>query len=265
MSRVLKNGTNQITNSYANHTGWSKGVDVVKYKSQLEYIVAHSAGKVIKVVDYITGHESDREAMAYGNYVMILHDNNYVTLYAHLSASSVKVKEGDQVAKGAIIGFSGNTGNSFGGHLHFELRKYKGSPVAVTLHNVATFDWLDPTNYLDSDLPVDYVTHTVVRGDTFWGLASKYLGKGWRYTEIQKLNNKTSLYPGDRILIPIAKSPVVTYEDYKLLSLDYYRVRKSWSDKKSQLGAYKKYSGAVELAKKNPGYHVYDKDGKEIY
>ena len=43
-----------------------------------------------------------------------------------------------------------------------------------------------------------------------------------------------------------------------------YRVRKSWADVKSQIGAFSVLENAKALAAKNAGYHVYDKTGKEI-
>ena len=56
----------------------------------------------------------------YGNVVQIDHGNGYVTVYAHLSQINVGVCQ--SVGQGAVIGYSGNTGNSFGAHLHFEIR-----------------------------------------------------------------------------------------------------------------------------------------------
>jgi len=56
----------------------------------------------------------------YGNYIVIDHCNGYSTLYAHLSA--INVSSGMVVGRGTVIGASGNTGNSFGAHLHFEVR-----------------------------------------------------------------------------------------------------------------------------------------------
>lgn len=56
----------------------------------------------------------------YGNVVMIEHENGYATVYAHMI--SVYAVEGQQVSKGQLIGFVGNTGNSFGNHCHFEVR-----------------------------------------------------------------------------------------------------------------------------------------------
>jgi murein DD-endopeptidase MepM/ murein hydrolase activator NlpD len=56
----------------------------------------------------------------YGNVVMIDHGHGYVTVYAHLSQINVTVCE--SVGQGTLIGLAGNTGNSFGAHLHFEIR-----------------------------------------------------------------------------------------------------------------------------------------------
>ena len=44
-----------------------------------------------------------------------------------------------------------------------------------------------------------------------------------------------------------------------------YRVRKTWADSKSQIGAYKKLENAKELCDKNPGYSVFDESGKAVY
>jgi murein DD-endopeptidase MepM/ murein hydrolase activator NlpD len=57
----------------------------------------------------------------YGNVVQIDHGNGYVTVYAHLS--QINVLPCQSVGQGTLIGLSGNTGNSFGAHLHFEIRQ----------------------------------------------------------------------------------------------------------------------------------------------
>lgn len=58
----------------------------------------------------------------------------------------------------------------------------------------------------------------------------------------------------------------LTQYDVKADAADsYYRVRKSWADAKSQLGAYKVLANAKACADKNPGYTVYDPDGKAVY
>ncbi len=64
----------------------------------------------------------------YGNHVVITHASGYTTLYAHMQqAPAVALYQ--SVAKGQTIGLIGNTGNSFGAHLHFELKR-NGANIA---------------------------------------------------------------------------------------------------------------------------------------
>ena len=60
----------------------------------------------------------------YGNYVMIRHVNNYVTLYAHMTAFARGLRRGTRVDQGSVIGYVGTTGMSTGPHLHYEVRYY---------------------------------------------------------------------------------------------------------------------------------------------
>jgi murein DD-endopeptidase MepM/ murein hydrolase activator NlpD len=66
----------------------------------------------------------------FGNYVIVSHHSNYRTLYAHMS--SVKTRTGAYVSTGQTIGYVGNTGQSTGPHLHFEVYK-NGITVNPTL------------------------------------------------------------------------------------------------------------------------------------
>ena len=155
MSRLLRAGNNRVTQTFVQHKGWAKGIDIVKYPAQLDDIVAHSNGRVIKVMTGQSNGSLDNEGFGYGNYIMIAHDNNIVTLYAHLD--KVYVSVGQNVRKGGTIAHMGNTGNSFGAHLHFEVRAYNTNPLNILtkeLNITKYFRWLDPTPYIDSDLPI---------------------------------------------------------------------------------------------------------------
>lgn len=83
-----------------------------------EPIIASAAGTVIisRTVGWSGG---------YGKYLVIAHPNGTQTLYAHNSANAVAV--GQNVARGQIIAYVGNTGKSTGPHVHFEVRGAKNS------------------------------------------------------------------------------------------------------------------------------------------
>uniref|UniRef100_UPI0010F6D0AE M23 family metallopeptidase n=1 Tax=Microbacterium sp. 2FI TaxID=2502193 RepID=UPI0010F6D0AE len=56
----------------------------------------------------------------YGNYIKIDHGNNIGTGYAHIRPGGIFVRHGQRVSAGQLIASEGNTGNSYGCHLHFE-------------------------------------------------------------------------------------------------------------------------------------------------
>ena len=90
---------------------WGKlhsGVDLAADEGTPVY--AADNGKVIV---------AENSGNGYGNYIILDHQNGYKTLYGHNSQLLVSV--GDIVAKGDKIALSGNTGNSTGPHLHFEV------------------------------------------------------------------------------------------------------------------------------------------------
>lgn len=95
-------------------------------------IYATGNGKVIHV-------ESSRRG--YGNHVIIDHGYGYQTLYAHMSRFDVR--RGEEVRRGQVIGYVGNTGTSVAPHLHYEVHK-NGEKV-------------NPINYYFNDLsPEEY-------------------------------------------------------------------------------------------------------------
>ena len=92
---------------YQKVTGYHTGVDVAAEEGT---IIKASMEGIVELVS----SEGD-----YGNHINI-RNNNVSTLYAH--CSKIFVKEGQIVGQGQEIGAVGNTGNSTGPHLHFEIR-----------------------------------------------------------------------------------------------------------------------------------------------
>ncbi len=86
------------------------GVDLVAPKGT--QILATGDGRIVKA-EYSEN---------YGNHIVIQHNVKYSSMYAHLE--SIKVEPGDQVKTGDQIGLIGNTGQSLGIHLHYELIEY---------------------------------------------------------------------------------------------------------------------------------------------
>ncbi len=85
----------------------------------------------------------------YGKHIVIKHDNNLATLYAHLS--KIIVVKGQHVNKGDVIGYLGNTGYAFGPHLHLTVLwaptiQYKSIPPAAGLVPIGVT--IDPVTYL---------------------------------------------------------------------------------------------------------------------
>ncbi|MCR5636718.1 MAG: peptidoglycan DD-metalloendopeptidase family protein [Clostridiales bacterium] len=90
-----------------------KGIDLACAGSAYGLpIVAAQSGTVT------IANGSDSWGQGWGYYIKIDHGNGYSTLYAH--CSQVVVSPGQSVERGELIGYIGNTGNSYGAHLHFE-------------------------------------------------------------------------------------------------------------------------------------------------
>ena len=112
---VLKSGLCEITQGFVNG---HRGLDLVGPNYTLDDIVSYANGTVNMAVNGYGNGQGEGVNWAYGNFVKILNDDGTVCLYAHMEYTSVKV--GQRVSKGQVIGRMGNSGNSFGGHLHWE-------------------------------------------------------------------------------------------------------------------------------------------------
>ncbi len=87
---------------------------------------------------------------AYGKFIVIGHNNNLTTLYAHLSGFTATTKAGQEVKRGELIGYVGKTGYATGPHLHFtvysSLTFYMGT--SRSCGSMPYGGYLNPADYL---------------------------------------------------------------------------------------------------------------------
>ena len=93
-----------------NRTRMHSGIDIAASKGTK--IRSVSSGSVLFV----------GKLQGYGNTIILKHDLNYETLYAHLS--KIIVKKGQFIKSNQIIGYVGDSGDVTGPHLHFEIRDF---------------------------------------------------------------------------------------------------------------------------------------------
>lgn len=149
-----------------------------------------------------------QRSKTYGNVIVIRHKNGLETFYAHLSKKFV---EPNQVVKaGEIIALGGNTGRSYGSHLHFEIR-YMDEPINPC--DVVDFDknclksdtlLLSKANfsYMEKVKEFDKIKfHTIRKGDTLSGIAIKYGTSVSTLCSINGFSKKKILRVGSKIRI----------------------------------------------------------------
>lgn len=108
-------GAKDSSGIWSSTNGVHKGMD---YAMPIGSPVAATLGGTVSSID--AGPD-------YGTSVVIDHGGGLQTVYGHLSQREVKL--GDKVSTGQRIGKSGNTGNTTGPHLHYEVRQGKNNPV----------------------------------------------------------------------------------------------------------------------------------------
>ncbi len=188
---------NDVTKKY--DSNFHNGIDMTSGTN----IVAAATGKVTGIRNNINGYTTTYGS---GNHVILYHGNNIYTVYYHMKYGSIKVKAGDIVKKGELLGVKGATGYATGPHLHF----------GVEVNN----QWVDPKDYLlgkkiipnYGDIINTEITNTndikyiVKRGDTLSAIASLY---NTTYQELAKYNNIENpnlIITGQVIYIPNFKT-----------------------------------------------------------
>ena len=145
----------------------------------------------------------------YGHYVVVRHNNGIETLYAHLSKKLVKVNQ--NVKAGDPIGLGGNTGRSSGSHLHFEtilMGKSIDPALLFDFKNQSVtgdyYMYRKPgSKYIENGkvkiAGPESKYHKVKSGDTIEKIARKYGVSQRRIFELNGLNSKSIIRPGQNL------------------------------------------------------------------
>lgn len=109
-------------------SGWGFRFHPIYKIRQFHYGMDFTAAVGTKVYTTGDGIVKDVQTIGggYGRWILIDHGFGYQTMYAHLSGFKVKI--GEQVRRGQVIGYVGNSGTSTGPHLHYEVHR-NGEPV----------------------------------------------------------------------------------------------------------------------------------------
>jgi LysM repeat protein len=139
-----------------------------------------------------------KKAKAYGG--------TYTPVAGDIVFFSSKYDQNDSTHVGIVTGVSGSTLKTIEGNTSDAVheRSYDLSNKYILGYGVPAYGVATATTTSTTDSTSGYKTHTVVKGDTLWKIAEKYLGSGSKYKEIMTLNSLTSttIHVGLVLLIP---------------------------------------------------------------
>jgi LysM repeat protein len=158
----------EISDHFGTRGGGHFGIDIAADKGTSIHVVED--GTVVK--SYYSG--------SYGNVVFVAHPDGMETVYAHMSKRLVD--EGEKVKKGQLIGLVGNTGRSYGTHLHFEVHNgewniHKSNAIdPLVLLDINKLAKNEDENKVQTVGTIEVVKEVIEiqKGDTLWQLAKTF-------------------------------------------------------------------------------------------
>jgi hypothetical protein len=149
-----------VDSSGCDHSG-----DGARYEDFFAFgreILAPAAGEVTEAIDGVRDNApgSMNPFSALGNAVFIKHADGEISVLAHLKQGSVRVRVGERVEAGQVIGLCGNSGNSSQPHLHYHLQN---TPIIQEGTGIKVF--FDNVTVAGPDGPVEKGRHSPVKGE----------------------------------------------------------------------------------------------------
>lgn len=141
-----------------------KGFKNTDYYCFKKEILAPANGTVIKVVSGVKDNKPGfSNSPATGNALFIRHSKNLISILAHLKNNSIKVKAGNKVKTGQILGLCGNSGHSSEPHLHYHLQNSKDSKKAAGIKCYFENIFIKKKNKIR-----EIKSYSPIRGDIIW-------------------------------------------------------------------------------------------------
>ena len=170
-------GPNQPDYPTPGKTGDHWGLDIVRCtdgeSSSLATVCAIASGTVIAQRKWVKSYDDNGKKIyspGEGNCVYILHDDGKtITRYYHFKYGSVPdyIKDNARVEKGDKLGYMGNTGYSYGAHLHFQVEKLDKVPTPEEITPSLKGTPTDPEPYLMGDIVINKDPEYCVKIGTF--------------------------------------------------------------------------------------------------
>ena len=204
MALFIKPTTGRLTSGFRGARSDHNGVDWAQ--SGTVRIVAAAAGTVSR--SYVS--------TSYGEVVFIVHQLNgqtYETVYAHMRSGSRQVRVGDTVRQGQFIGYMGNTGDSTGQHLHFELHRGRW--------NLEKSNAVNPLNYIGSTASSAQQTASV-------RYPGSYIRSGSRGENVRRIQRALGV-TADGIFGPNTRQAVINFQRNNGLGVDGIVGQATWN------------------------------------
>lgn len=188
--RVINESSKRITTKYGKYSNGSahNGVDLGYRQDEEENrVFANSKGVVFEVQDGLNRTNGASGKASWGNFVLIKHPNGMYSRYAHLKKGTIDVIKGQEVDENTFLGVMGDSGNTFGRHLHFEVQTGYSSITRI-----------DPTPYLIKPIYEKVIDEK--RDDeevTNFKVGDRVVVSGRATSRSDGTGSQTALYGGD--------------------------------------------------------------------
>jgi len=150
-NQAQKNAFDIVIKDERGNSFKTDGITNEDYYTFGKELIAPCDGEIVLVVDGIKDNKPGELNPMYapGNSVIIQTDKNEYLFFAHFKQNTIKVKQGQKVKQGELLGLCGNSGNSSEPHLHFHIQNVEDMNTATGVK--CYFDKLNVNGQIKTD------------------------------------------------------------------------------------------------------------------